>query len=109
MDHITNIYTLKLDYFAYFHHVTKYGIIFRGNSSNTGKIFTLQKKIVRIMANLFIFKKVRYMLASKFSSLPHSLTIFRNEKAKLEVTLRKYLNMHSIYSVDEFLVCKDNL
>jgi hypothetical protein len=30
--------------------VIKYGIIFGGNSSNSGRIFTLQKKIIRIMA-----------------------------------------------------------
>jgi len=35
----------------------KYGIIFRGNSSNSGKIFTLQKKIVRNMANQSCFQK----------------------------------------------------
>jgi hypothetical protein len=28
--------------------VIKYGIIFGGNSSNSGKIFTLQKKIIKI-------------------------------------------------------------
>jgi hypothetical protein len=29
-----------------------YGIIFGHNSSNSGKIFTLQKKIIRIMAGV---------------------------------------------------------
>jgi hypothetical protein len=47
--HISNITTFKSIYFAYFHSVIKYGIIFWGNSSNSGKIFTLQKKTVRIM------------------------------------------------------------
>jgi len=54
MDHISNIYT---QIFAYFHHVIKCGIIFGGNSSNSGKIFTLQKKIVRIIANQSCFQK----------------------------------------------------
>jgi hypothetical protein len=31
-------------------YVIKYGVILGGNSSNIGKIFTLQKKIVRIVA-----------------------------------------------------------
>jgi hypothetical protein len=48
---ISNINTLKSIYFAYFHSVVKYGIILGGNFSNSGKIFTLQKKIVRIMAD----------------------------------------------------------
>ena len=44
------LYTLKPMYYAYFHSVTKYGIILGGNSSYSGKNFTLQKKIIRIMA-----------------------------------------------------------
>jgi hypothetical protein len=44
------MYTLKPMYYAYFHSVTKYGIILGGNSSYSGKNFTLQKKIIRIMA-----------------------------------------------------------
>jgi IS1 family transposase len=49
MFHISNINTLKSIYFAYFHSIVQYGIIFWGNSSNSRKIFTLQKKIIRIM------------------------------------------------------------
>jgi hypothetical protein len=52
MFHMSNITTLKSIYFTYFHSIMKYGIIFGGNSSNSGKIgkiFTLQKKIIRIM------------------------------------------------------------
>ena len=47
--HITNIDTLKSIYFAYFHSVMNYGIIFWGNSTDSKKIFILQKKIIRIM------------------------------------------------------------
>jgi hypothetical protein len=39
-------------YFAYFHSVMKYGIIFWGNLYNSRKIFTLPKKIIRIMASV---------------------------------------------------------
>jgi hypothetical protein len=49
MYHISNNNTLKSIYFAYFHCIWKYGIIFWGNSSNSRKIFTLQNKIIRIM------------------------------------------------------------
>ena len=41
--------------------VIKYGLIFCGNSSNSRKIFTLQKKIFRIMAGA--------QLRTSFSSL----------------------------------------
>ena len=50
MVHISNFNTLKLIYYVYFHSVIKYGIIFWINSSISGKIFMLQKKIVRIIA-----------------------------------------------------------
>jgi hypothetical protein len=44
-----NSYTLKSVNFAHFYSITKYGIIFWGNSSNSKKIFTLQKKTIIIM------------------------------------------------------------
>jgi hypothetical protein len=50
--HIVNTDTPKLVYFAYFHSTMKCGIILGGNSSNSKKIFTLQKKIFRLMAGV---------------------------------------------------------
>jgi hypothetical protein len=41
-----------------------------------------------------------------FNSLPRNLTILKNEKAKFKAALRKYLNTHSFYSVDEFFVSR---
>jgi hypothetical protein len=49
MFHISNINTLKSIYFAYFHSIVQYGIIFWENSTNSRKVFTLQKKIIGIM------------------------------------------------------------
>jgi hypothetical protein len=43
------------------------------------------------------------------TSLPLSLTIRKNEKAKFKVALRKYLNTHSFYSADEFFRRKDEV
>jgi hypothetical protein len=65
MDHIGNIYSLKSVYFAYIYHVTQYWVIFRANSSNSGKIFILQKKIVRIMANQSCFQKGKFYAGIK--------------------------------------------
>jgi hypothetical protein len=42
--------TLKLVYFAYFHSIMSYGIIFWGNSTDSKKVFYIQKRIIRIMA-----------------------------------------------------------
>jgi len=50
MVHISKINTITSIYYAYAHSIMKYGIICWGNSSNSGKIFTLQKKIFGIMA-----------------------------------------------------------
>jgi hypothetical protein len=51
MVHISNINPLKSIYSVYFLSIMKYGIIVGGNCSNCGKIFTLQKQIIRIMAD----------------------------------------------------------
>ena len=50
MVHISNMNTLISVYYAYFHSIIKCGRIFWSNSPNSGNIFTLQKKILRIMA-----------------------------------------------------------
>jgi hypothetical protein len=52
-------------YFAYLHSEKKYGIILGGNSSHSKRIFTLQKKIVRIMAGT----KPRNLCRSLFKKL----------------------------------------
>jgi hypothetical protein len=69
MSHISNTDILKSIYFAYFHSLMKYGIILGGNLSDSKKIFTLQKKIVRITVgvkprNSFraLFKRSQFLL-----------------------------------------------
>jgi hypothetical protein len=49
MYHFSTTDTLKMIYFAYSHSVIKFGIIFWGNSTESKRVFQLQKKIVRIM------------------------------------------------------------
>jgi hypothetical protein len=51
MVYISKINIIKSTYYVYFHSVRKYGIFLGGKSSKSGKIFTLKKKIVRIMAD----------------------------------------------------------
>jgi hypothetical protein len=48
------------------------------------------------------------MLASKFSTVYHPiLEVFMNKKAQLKVALKRYLNTHCFYSVEEFLMFKN--
>jgi hypothetical protein len=58
----------------------------------------------RPVANLTCFKKSAYYSGIKiFNNLPSSLKCLMNEKAQFKVALKRYLNTHSFYSVDEFL------
>ena len=41
--------TLKMIYYSYFPSVMTYGLLFRGHTSDSIKIFRLQKKIIRIL------------------------------------------------------------
>jgi hypothetical protein len=167
MFHIVNIYTMKSIYFAYFQSIMKYGIILGGNSSNSTRVFTLQKKIIRIMAgakprnscrslfkkldilplpceyifslmnftvnNLELFqtnstvhsvntrnknhlhrpianhscfqKGAHYVGIKIFNSLLPSLKTIL-DKETFKVALKRCLNTHTFYSVDEFLQFK---
>jgi hypothetical protein len=61
-------------------------------------------------ASLSGFQKSTFYAGIKiFNSLPRSLIILKNEKAKFKLALRKYLNPHSFYIVDEFFMCRDDL
>ena len=139
----------------------KYGIIFCSYCSNSGKIFTLQKKIIRTScrslfqqlqilsdpchailslvtsfiinnqemfqtnssiynintsrhhhhqpkANPACFQESTFCAGIKiFNSLPPSVTLLKNDKAKFKAALLKYLHTHSFYSVDKFCMCND--
>ena len=50
--YILNTDSLKLVYFAHFHSIVKYGIIFWGNQRDVNKLFILQKMVLRIMLGL---------------------------------------------------------
>jgi hypothetical protein len=60
---------LKMIYFSYFHSIVTYGIIFWGNSVHSQYIFKIQKRIIRLIANLgvrdscrCVFKKLGILL-----------------------------------------------
>jgi hypothetical protein len=60
-------------------------------------------------ANL-CFQKSTFSAGIKIlNSLSFSVTILKNDKAKFQADLRKYLHTQFFYSVDQFLICKDDL
>jgi len=48
--YVLNLETLQMAYFAYFHSVVRYGIIFWGTATNSYKVSKLQKRVKRIMS-----------------------------------------------------------
>jgi hypothetical protein len=48
---LLSLHVLRAIYFAYFHSVMTYGIIFWGNSHLSNNIFKIQKRALRIMTN----------------------------------------------------------
>jgi hypothetical protein len=88
--HIGNITTLKSIYFAYFHSIMKYGIIVWSHSFNSGKIFTLQKKIFRIMVNA----KPRSSYRSLFKKLEILPVPFQYVFSWMNVNVSNQENVH---------------
>jgi hypothetical protein len=62
------------------------------------------------MANLTCFQKSAFYSGIRiFNSVPHSLTNLKEEEAQFNVALRRYLNAHSFYPVEEIFMCIDDL
>ena len=85
---------------------------FQTNSSvhniNTRNKHHLHKPV----ANLSCFQKgASYSGIRIFNSLAQStrITNLKNEKTQFKVTLKKFLNAHSFYSVDELFICTDDM
>jgi hypothetical protein len=56
-----------------------------------------------------VFRKMPSIWGSEFLSLPRSITNLKNEKTEFTVAIKKYLNAHYFYAVDECLACMDDL
>jgi hypothetical protein len=60
---------LKVFCFAYFHSVMSYGVIFWGNLTDSKRVFNIQNKIIRIMADVKNRVSCRELF-KKFNILP---------------------------------------
>jgi hypothetical protein len=49
MSSYSNISTLKMIYFAHFHSLLEYGVVFWGNSTGSVKVLKLQKRVISLM------------------------------------------------------------
>jgi hypothetical protein len=62
----------------------------------------------RQVANLSCFQKSAYYAGIKiFNILPSNLKSLMNKKAQFKVGLKRYLDTHSFYSLEEFLTFKN--
>jgi hypothetical protein len=52
LSHVLNIQTLRTVYFAYFHRLVNYGLIFWGYTSSVHKLFPTQKKMLRTVLGI---------------------------------------------------------
>jgi len=63
----------------------------------------------RLVANLSCFQKGAFYSGIRiFNGLPRSITNLNNEKTHFKVALKKFLNAHFSYYVDEFFTCTDD-
>jgi hypothetical protein len=63
----------------------------------------------RPTANLSCFQKSAYSAGIKiFNSLPSNFRSLTNKKTQFKVTLKRYLNTHCFYSIEEFLTFKND-
>jgi hypothetical protein len=60
--------TLKMVYYAYFHSIVSYGLIFWGNSSHIVKNFKIQENIIRIITGCRsrdLFKNLKFYVFNR--------------------------------------------
>jgi hypothetical protein len=115
MYYICNNDTLRSIYFAYFHSIASYGIIFGGNSSYSKKIFTLQKRIVRIMVGIRprtscrrLFKKLEILtVPSQYIYSLNSFFIGNQEKFQTNSPVHNInkINKHHLHRPVANLSC----
>ena len=96
MYYLCNNDNLRSIYFSYFHSIASYGIILGGNSSYSKKIFTLEKRIIRIMVGAHLrtscrrlLKKIRdFTISSQYIYSLMSFFIGNQEKFQTNASVR---------------------
>jgi len=61
------------------------------------------------MPTFYVFRKVHYIMAAEFSTVYHKVfTSFKNETAQFKGMLKRCLQAHPIYCIDEFITYKND-
>jgi hypothetical protein len=82
---------------------------FQTNSAVHGVNTRNRGHLHRPTANLSCFQKSAYYAGIKiFNSLPSNLRSLMNKQTQFKVALKRYLNTHLFYSVEEFLMFKND-
>jgi len=102
-----NINTLKIIYFAYFHSVMEFGILFWGVSVESKKVFLQQKRVIRIMTGspprstcrtlfckLEILTMISQYILSSMRFLSSNLGIFTFNSSVHSINTRSRLKLH---------------
>jgi len=102
-----NINTLKMIYFAYFHSVMEFGILFWGVSVESKKVFLQQKRVIRIMTGspprstcrtlfckLEILTMISQYILSSMRFLSSNLGIFTFNSSVHSINTRSRLKLH---------------
>jgi len=102
-----NLNTLMMIYFAYFHSVMEYGIIFWGVSVDSKRIFLQQKRVLRIMMGSspratcrMLFCKLKILtltsqyILSLMGFLSSNLNLFTFNSSVHNITTRLRLKLH---------------
>ena len=98
-----NIAALKSIYYAYIHSNLKYGIICWGNSTNSKKLFTLQKRALRYIAKAKqqdsckpLFKSLNILTLTSIYILECALFVKKNnDKFIKNKTFRQYVTRNN--------------
>jgi hypothetical protein len=94
-------------YYAYFHSVMKYGIMFWGNSSFSHDVFKVQKRVIRLITNSYrrescrpLFKKLEILtlfsqyILSVLVYLTNNMHLFTYNREIYSINTRNSCNLH---------------